>query len=96
MASTRKNEINPNVVFPPGDTLRETIASMEMTQADLALRMGVTEKHVNDLIKGRATITDGTALKLERVLGAVASFWRNLEDQYRRHLAEKETSSNKI
>ncbi|MDZ7759077.1 MAG: HigA family addiction module antitoxin [Desulfovermiculus sp.] len=90
MANARKNEFSPNIVFPPGDTLRETIASIGMSQADLALRMGVTEKHINEVIKGRATITEGTALKLEKVLGIDASFWRNLEHQYRKYLAEQE------
>ncbi len=90
MANARKNEFSPNIVFPPGETLRETITSMGMTRSDLAHRMDVTEKHVTDLIKGRATISDATALKLEGVLGVDASFWRNLEGQYRRHLAEKE------
>ncbi len=88
MANERKNEYRPDLVLPPGDTLLETIEAMGMTQAQLALRMGVTEKHINEIIKGKASLTEDTALKLERVLGINASFWRNLEHMYRRYLAE--------
>ncbi len=88
MANVRKNEYSPDFVFPPGETLLETIGAMGMTQAQLALRMGVTEKHINEVIKGKASLTEDTALKLERVLGINASFWRNLEHMYRRYLAE--------
>ena len=89
MGNERKNEFKPDIVFPPGDTLLETIEAMGMSQAGLAARMGVTEKHINEVVKGKASITEDTALKLERVLGIDASFWRNLEHNYRKFLAEK-------
>jgi HTH-type transcriptional regulator / antitoxin HigA len=90
MASGRDNEFVPGQVFPPGDTLLETIDAMGMSQKGLALRMGVTEKHVNEVIKGKASISEEIALRLERVLGVPASFWRNLEHSYRTFLARQE------
>lgn len=90
MGSERRNEYRPSVVFPPGDTLLETIEAMGMSQAELAARMRVTEKHVSAVINGKSPISEGTALKLERVLGVDAGFWKNLEHHYRRHLAEQE------
>ena len=90
MGSKRGNEYRPNVVYPPGDTLLETIEAMGMSQAELAARMGVTEKHVSSVVKGKSPISEDTALRLERVLGIDAAFWRNLEHLYRRHLAEQE------
>jgi HTH-type transcriptional regulator / antitoxin HigA len=90
MASERNNEFSPDLVFPPGDTLLETIDTLGMSQKGLAVRMGVTEKHVNEIIKGKASLSEETALRLERVLGVPASFWRNLEHSYRTHLARQE------
>ena len=90
MANERKNRYRPDFVLPPGNTLHETIEAMGMTQAQLAARMDCTEKHITGIIKGKSPISEETALKLERVLGIDASFWRNLEHQYRRYLAEKE------
>lgn len=90
MGSKRRDEYRPSVVFPPGDTLLETIDAMGMSQAELAARMGVTEKHVSAVVTGKSPISEDTALRLERVLGIGAAFWRNLEHLYRRHLAEQE------
>ena len=89
MVNKGKNEYKPDVVFPPGDTLQETIDAMGMSQTELATRMNVSEKHINEIVKGKATISEDTALRLERVLGIDASFWRNLENNYRQFLAEK-------
>jgi HTH-type transcriptional regulator/antitoxin HigA len=61
------------------------------TQADLATRTGFTTKHVNLLLKGKAPISEETALRLERVLGSTARFWLNLEAQYREHVARQES-----
>ncbi len=90
MGSERRNEYHPSKVFPPGDTLLETIEAMGMSQAELAVRMGVTEKRVSALMTGKSPISEDTALRLERVLGVDAAFRRNLEHLYRRHRAEME------
>ena len=87
MINGRKNEYSPDKVFPPGDTLQETIDALGMSQSELATRMKVTEKQVNSIIKGKTSISEVTALKLERVLGVDASFWRNLEHNYRRDIS---------
>jgi HTH-type transcriptional regulator/antitoxin HigA len=38
------------------------------SQVEFAQRMGYTAKHIHKLIKGEASITADTALKLEKVL----------------------------
>ena len=88
MGSERRHEYQPSVVFPPEDTLLETIEAMGISQAELAASMGVTEKHVSSVVKGKSPISRNIALKLERLLGIDAAFWRNLERSYRRYLAE--------
>ena len=84
------HRFNPDIVFSPGDTLLETIDALGMSQAELASLMKVTEKEVDLIIKGDAGLTEDIALKLERVLGIPASFWKNLEHQYRRYLLDKQ------
>ncbi|MCK4765323.1 MAG: HigA family addiction module antidote protein [Candidatus Aminicenantes bacterium] len=79
----RKDEYRPDYVSPPGETLLELITSLNITQAGLAKRMGRHIKTVNEIIKGKAPITPGTAIQLEKVLGPPASFWNNREKQYR-------------
>ncbi len=58
-----------------------------MSQAELAERTGRPKKTINEIIKGKATITQATALQLERVLGVPAAFWNDREQHYRESLA---------
>jgi addiction module HigA family antidote len=87
MANTTQNEYQPDLVTPPGDTLRETLSAMAMSQAELAERMGRAKKTVNEIVRGKAPITPDTALQLERVLGIPAGFWNRREQHYREYLA---------
>ncbi|MEW5774733.1 MAG: ImmA/IrrE family metallo-endopeptidase [Thermodesulfobacteriota bacterium] len=87
MGSAKRNEFTPNVIFPPGFTLAETIAFLGMSQAELAARIGRTPKFVNELIAGKAPLHEQTAMALERVLDVPASLWTGLESQYRLHKA---------
>lgn len=82
------NEV-PDWVSPPGETILDGLEDRGWTQAELAERTGFTRKHVNQLIKGVASITEETALKLERVLGSTAGFWLNREALYREALARQ-------
>nr|WP_238360686.1 HigA family addiction module antitoxin [Iningainema tapete] len=80
----------PDWVSPPGDTIADLLEERDWTQAQLADRLGYTEKHISLLINGKAPINEETALKLERVLGSTAAFWLSREAQYRAHLAQRE------
>jgi len=87
MAKAEKSAFKPNYAVSPGETLRETLQSLGMSQAELAQRTGRPKKTINEIIKAKAAITADTALQLERVLGIPASFWNNLERNYQETLA---------
>lgn len=74
-----------NVVYPPGETLAEILDELEMSQAQLAKRTGLSTKLINQIIKGGAAITAETAILLERATGSPAAVWSNLEGAYRVH-----------
>jgi len=84
-----QNEYMPDVVSPPGDTLSEILEERGMSQAELSERTGRPKKMINEIIKGKAAITPATALQLERVLGAPASFWNDREQYYRESLTRQ-------
>ena len=88
--ATEGQRLVRDYAIPPGETLLESIDSLGMTQAELSRRMGRPLKTINEIIKGKAMITADTALQLERVLGAPARFWLNLEANYREDLARLE------
>ncbi len=87
---TDTHTFNPMWASPPGDTIADVLRERNLTQADLAARTGYTRKHINDLVRGRASISFEAALKLETVLGSTADFWMRREVQYREALARQE------
>ena len=89
MANKKEYTYKPDYAVPPGDSLVEILESVPMTQRELANRMGRPLKTINEIVKGKTAITADTALQLERVLGTPASFWINLERNYREVLARK-------
>ena len=74
----------------PGDTILETIEYINMSQVELAERMGKTPSKINDIISGKEPITLATAFQLEKVLGIDAQFWLNREMLYREKLSRIE------
>ncbi len=84
----------PEWAVPPGEVLLEALQDREMTQSELAQRLGRPLKTVNEIIKGKAAITPETAIQLERALGISARFWSNLETQYRDTLARQQAKAD--
>ena len=72
-----KPNILPDVADHPGEFLRDDLAALAMTPAELARRTGQTEAAINDILEGRAMISEQIAQDLERVLGTPAQFWLN-------------------
>lgn len=79
-------ELKKSLLSSPGDSIQEQIDFIGMSQAELAERLGRSIPKLNELIRGKAPITNDTAAKLEYVLGIDASFWINLEKHYQEEL----------
>lgn len=90
MAAEATKHFAPDYAVPPGETLLEVIESLGISQSDLAERADRPKKTINEIVRGKAAITPETALQFERVLGVPASFWTNLEQQYRTAIARIE------
>ncbi len=84
------SQYSPDSVSPPGDSLLDAIDFLGMSQAELSERTGLAQKTVNQIINGKAPITEGTALAFERVLGTPAHFWLSREAKYREAIARKQ------
>ena len=80
-------ELKPDYAVIPGKTVRDSLEVLRMSQTELARRMSRPLKTINEIIKGKAAITADTAIQLEKVLGPSATFWNNLERQYRETIA---------
>jgi addiction module HigA family antidote len=93
MTDPQTNQYHPNSVTPPGATLADLIEERGIKQAELATRMGVTPKFVNELVAGKASITPTTALAMERALDVPADFWLAREARYQESLARADARS---
>ena len=77
-----KVEYKAAIAIPPGETLKEYLDDINMSQKELAKRTGLTEKYISEIINGKAPISQDTSIKLEYVLEIPASFWNDLELNY--------------
>ena len=67
----------------PGEVLREDLLNpMSLTQQELAEAIRVPFQRVNEIVRGRRSITPSTALRLARYFGTSAGFWMNLQLRY--------------
>ena len=81
------HKFDPDYAVPPGRTLQETIDSLGIDQRELAERTGISTKTLNLIIKGKAPLSQQTAMLLERVTNVPARIWNNLEASYQEQLA---------
>ena len=78
-----RTDAYPDVAIPPGEYLAEEIESREISQKELARRMGRPANAINEIINGKKAITADTALQIEAVMPEIpARFWLNLETDY--------------
>ena len=64
----------------PGEMLlEEFLKPLGLTQSEFAVRLGVSYPRLNEIVKGRRSVTPDTALRLARVLGMPADFWLGLQ-----------------
>lgn len=66
----------------PGETLQELLDTNGISQKELAARLDVSPKHVNEIISGKKGITSSMAHKLANVFTLSAEFWNALQSNY--------------
>ena len=77
-----KNEYNELLVFHPGYYISEIIEEMELTQEEFSKRLGITPKHLSEIVNGKAKVTPEIAQKLSIVLDSSVEMWLNLQMKY--------------
>ena len=86
--------LSRDFIIHPGETLTEVLDDREMSQKELAIRTGMTEKHVSTIVNGVKPISVTFAKKLEYALGIEANFWITLQSNYDREILEFEEVNN--
>lgn len=81
---------NLKVVTHPGKLLLSEIGRLDMKQKELALRTGVSEKHISTIINGTKGISASFARKLDVALGTKSGTWAKLQAEYDHYMAQLE------
>ncbi len=89
-ARTKTYAYTPDYIVPPGETLRETMESVGITQESLAQRLGLTPQSLHRIFAGDQPIRPETAAKLEMIFGVPARFWNSLQSHYAEALAKRD------
>ncbi len=76
-----------NYAVAPGEYLAEWIDEQALSQGAVADLLGMSRKHVNEIVNGHATISPDSAVKLGRATGIPADAWPRYEPHYRADLA---------
>ncbi len=76
-----------NYAVATGEYIAEWLDENDVTRTDLAIRLGLTRKHVSQLVGGKVPLSFKIAEDLELVTGVEARIWNNYESKYRADLA---------
>lgn len=67
----------------PGEMLlEEFLKPLGISQSALAIRLGISYPRLNEIVRGRRSVTPDTALRLAQVLGMPADFWLGLQQDW--------------
>ena len=67
----------------PGEILKEEFLDpLEISQYRLAKGLNVPAPRINEIVRGRRSISADTALRLSRFFGMGERFWLNLQTRY--------------
>lgn len=77
------------------DLIGETMDYYDITQNDLAERIGVSQKHISDILNRKRYLNATLALRIERVMGISSKLLLSLDSNYKLRLAEKEATVTK-
>jgi addiction module HigA family antidote len=81
----------------PGEILKEEFMEpMSLTAYRLAKELHVPVPRMNDIVRGKRSITADTALRLGAYFGLSPQFWMNLQADYDLRLARSSAEIKKI
>ncbi|GAO99894.1 HigA family addiction module antitoxin [Fructobacillus ficulneus] len=91
----RRNEYQNLIAFHPGIYVEELIEETNLSQAELAQRLGITEQTISRLIDGDEPINQDLARRLADFSGISLQTWLNLQAKYDDKVAEIEAKQKK-
>ena len=76
------NQAIPFEATHVGEVIKDELAARNMKQSELSELTGIQKSILNDVVKGKRSLTPEMALLLENALGISATFLMNIQTQY--------------
>ena len=74
----------------PGETIKEEyLVPLSMSATALAKELGIGAPRLNEVVRGRRSVTADTALRLARYFGTTPELWINLQSFYDLRMAQR-------
>ena len=81
----------------PGEMLlEEFLKPMKISQSEFAQKLKIPFQRVNQIIKGKRSVTPDTAMRLAKVLGTSVELWLNLQPSWDLYEAMHSTNAAEI
>lgn len=89
-------KLKPFLNIGPGRFIKEELEVRNWRQEDLAAVLGMSLKHINELIKNKKSITVEMAKLLSSAFGQSPQYWLNLDNNYRLRLKEDDAKAAEV
>lgn len=76
------NQAVPFEATHVGEVIKDKLTARDMKQSELSELTGIQKSILNDVIKGKRSLTSEMALLIENVLGISAKHLMNIQSQY--------------
>ena len=86
----------PFAPIHPGEMLLDELQARGISQRKFAELIGCSYSFLNEIIKGKRSITTETALKIEAAMGIKACIWLRLQTAYNMQSAKTNKKLNDI
>lgn len=83
----RENKIRRYHETSAADLIADVMDYYEITQQDLASRLGVSQKNISDILNRKRYINEVLALRIQKVMGISSKLLLALDSDYKLHLA---------
>ena len=80
----------------PGEHLAEILDELDISGSRLARAIGVPPRRINDILRGRRSVSADTALRVGQALGMTPEYWLNLQRMYDLDLARADANVSDI
>ena len=78
------------VWYHPGESLKERLEEMGLSEAEFAKKCGLSEETISAFISGQIPVTDEFASVLETASNVPAKLWIGLQKGYDDYLTKKD------